>query len=149
MSNVSSGRPHIVLIEDNPSDVYLIKLALEQTGIDCDLTNLPNGTEALRRLVPAGGDAPAPARIDLILLDLNTPGCDGFEILARMRAERTLRNVPIAIVTSSASRADKQQAASMGAAGYLEKPTTLAEFLDKIGSGVKDLLSTGNRSAAR
>lgn len=148
MEQQASNRPHIVLIEDNPSDVYLIKLALEQRGIACDLTNFQSGAEAVRTLFATSPDAPAPRKIDLILLDLNTPCCDGFEVLARIRAEQTLRKVPVAIVSSSVSRTDKERAASMGATGYLEKPTSLAEFLDAIGSGVKNLLSTGHTCAA-
>ena len=148
MEPQASNRPHIVLIEDNASDVYLIRLALEQSGIDCELTNFQSGADAVRSLFPTASDAQAPRKIDLILLDLNTPCCDGFEVLARIRAEDALRKVPVAIVTSSVSRTDKERAASIGATAYLEKPTSLSEFLDNIGQGVKKLLSTGRTLAA-
>jgi CheY-like chemotaxis protein len=62
----------IVLIEDNPGDVYLVELALKETGLPCQLIKFASGVEALSVLCPAD-DAPPPFVPDAILLDLNTP----------------------------------------------------------------------------
>jgi CheY-like chemotaxis protein len=74
----------IVVIEDNQADVFLIKLALEEYAIPYVLTWFRNGLEAVLTLcVPSGlANAPCP---DVILLDLNTPRSDGFEILAKLQ----------------------------------------------------------------
>src|SRR5580704_2752992 len=93
MKNDASEKPRIVLIEDNPSDVYLMSLALEENGVAFELTNFQSGAEALPILCPdAGGtDHPLP---DLIVLDLNTPGVDGFEVLAKIKGNTGLETVP-------------------------------------------------------
>jgi len=134
-------KPHIVLIEDNPSDVYLIKLALEENSIAFRLTNFQSGADALLALCPAAGHIDAKLIPDLILLDLNTPRCDGFEVLTAIRANAALSRVPLAIVTSSDSPVDQRRAAELGATSYIHKQTQLVPFLSVIGSAVKQLLS--------
>src|SRR6476620_9083688 len=129
--------PHIVLIEDNPSDIYLMKLALEESGLAFELTSFENGAQALRSLCPEAGESLIP---DLILLDLNTPGTDGFEVLGSIRGNAQLANVPVAIITSSASPADKHRAAMIGATTYIQKPTELEAFFKRVSSAVKQLL---------
>jgi len=144
MRNNASTKRHIVLIEDNPSDVYLTNLALEESGLAFELTNFQSGADALAALCPAAGATNDPLIPELILLDLNTPRCDGFEVLARIRANAGLAHVPVAIITSSASPADKDRAALVGGTTYIQKPTELAAFLDGVGNAVKQLL--GNRT---
>lgn len=146
MKNNASGKPHIVLIEDNPSDVYLVGLALEENGLEFELTNFQSGAEALPILCPAVG-ATDPLVPDLIVLDLNTPGPDGFEVLARIKSNARLESVPVAILTSSESSADKRRAALLGATAYIRKPTQLKAFLDEIGSAVKILLARAKPKA--
>ena len=141
MRNEASSRPHIVLIEDNPSDVYLMRLALEESGLVFEMTNFQSGADALLTLIPAAGTEPLIP--DLILLDLNTPRSDGFEVLASIRANASLAGVPVGIVTSSASPADKHRAGLIGATTYIQKPTQLAAFMDGVGSAVKRLLADG------
>jgi len=132
---------HIVLIEDNPSDVYLMKLTLDESGLSFNLTNFQSGADALRQLCPATGvtsELPVP---NLILLDLNTPRSDGFEILAKLKGNTRLVHVPIAVVTSSTSAADRHRAMLIGADMYIQKPTQLANYIEGIGSAVKHLLA--------
>jgi CheY-like chemotaxis protein len=137
-------RQHIVLIEDNPSDVYLMELALERAGLDVELTCYQSGADALLTLCPSAV-AMDPRRPkltpNLILLDLNTPRCDGFEVLARIRGTMALADVPVAIITSSSSAADRHRATLIGTARYIHKPTQLQAFLDDVGTAVKELLS--------
>jgi CheY-like chemotaxis protein len=133
--------PHIVLIEDNPSDIYLVNLALEEIGLVCEMTNFKSGADALLALCPEVGAPNQPLVPDLILLDLNTPSSDGFEVLDRIRGNPVLSDVPVAIFTSSASPDDKHRAALGGATTYIKKPTQLKAFLDSVGNAVKDLLA--------
>jgi two-component system, chemotaxis family, response regulator Rcp1 len=146
MKNGPSEKPCIVLIEDNPSDVYLMGIALEQSGLVFELTSFQSGTEAFPILCPDGGpeqNPDDPLIPDLIMLDLNTPGPDGFEILARIRSTAKLAGVPVAIVTSSESPDDKRRAALLGATMFIQKPTQLTAFIDDVGKAVKTLLAMG------
>jgi len=146
MENDIAGKPRIVLIEDNPSDVYLMSLALEQSGVAFEMTNFQSGAEALPILCPDAGVTSHPLP-DLIVLDLNTPGPDGFEVLARIKSNTNLESVPVAILTSSESPADKRRAALLGATTYIQKPTQLKAFINEIGSAVKVLLAHGKPKA--
>jgi two-component system response regulator len=127
--------PEIVLIEDNPGDVLLIKLALEENRIHCSLRHFEAGTEAVKALCGENERAVPKA----ILLDLNTPGIDGFEALARIKESPRMSHVPIAILTSSRARSDKRRAESQGVR-YIEKPSQLADFLSSVGQAVKEML---------
>jgi CheY-like chemotaxis protein len=128
----------IVLIEDNPADVLLVKKALAENGIDHALTQFDSGVEAVRALCAAHTDHDFVP--DAILLDLNTPRTDGFEALHRLMEFPRLADVPIAILTSSRDRRDKHRAAIQGAR-YIEKPSQLNEFLTSVGGAVREMLS--------
>src|SRR6478609_8547961 len=95
----------IVLIEDNAADVFLIELALKENGIVHRLTRFTSGEEALRILCDPDDTDPLVA--DAILLDLNTPCCDGFQVLATLKQAARFAGVPIAIITSSGATSDK------------------------------------------
>lgn len=116
----------IILGEDNPQDVYLIRLAIEQHGIKGDLQVYDQGAQLLRMLGAISEGEPAP---DLVVLDLNLPGHDGLELLSFIRRQSTFANVPVVILTSSESPGDTRAAAEGGATEYIRKPTSLDEFL--------------------
>lgn len=149
MNDEAAAKPHIALIEDNPSDVFLIKLALERSGLASEMTNYKNGADALLALLPAAGAPGVPPAPDLILLDLNTPRSDGFEVLAAIRNDARLSHVPVAILTSSASPADKRRAMSNGATEFIQKPTELDAFVEAVGGAVKRMLAAGGSRSPR
>jgi CheY-like chemotaxis protein len=130
----------IVLIEDNSADVLLVEMALKENGIPYELTRFKNGEDALRSLCSPEGRAPHAFRPDAVLLDLNTPKSDGFEVLGKLRQNPYLADVPIAIITSSQATSDKHRASIMGAVRYIEKPSQLEEFLSTVGIAVRDML---------
>ena len=128
----------IVLIEDNPGDILLVELALKENGILCELTRFNNGEEALRVLFsPAEANAPVP---DAILLDLNTPKSDGFNVLIKLRHSPRFSKTPIAILTSSQASSDKHRSALQGVR-YIQKPSQLEAFLATVGAAVKEMLN--------
>jgi chemotaxis family two-component system response regulator Rcp1 len=131
---------HIVLIEDNSADVLLVEMALKENGIPYELTRFKNGQEALDFLCAPAGTAANAIHPDCILLDLNTPKSDGFEVLGKLRLNPYLADVPIAIITSSQARSDKHRTSLMGAVRYIEKPSQLEEFLSTVGRAVKEML---------
>lgn len=126
----------IVLVEDNPGDVFLFEMALKQYGIACDLTLFDNGAEALRALSAPEATAFVP---DAILLDLNTPRSDGFQVLIGLAQSPRLSHVPIAILTSSRASSDKHRAA-LQSVRFIQKPSHLEEFLATVGGAVKEML---------
>ncbi len=127
----------ILLIEDNPADVFLIKEALRTHGIEYDLNWIADGEEAVEQVDKVQSDTTAPG---LILLDLNLPKVDGKEVLTRIRRNPALSDTPVAILTSSDSPHDRRDTASLGATCYIRKPPTLDEFLG-VGERIKELLS--------
>ena len=118
-----------------------MNLALKESGLEFEMTNFQSGAEALLALCPAAGAAGEPLIPDLILLDLNTPCSDGFEVLNRIRGNSVLSDVPVAIFTSSASPADQDRATLGGATIYIKKPTQLKAFLESVSVAVKQLLA--------
>lgn len=131
----------IVLIEDNPADVLLVEMALKQNGVICEMTKFNSGQEALKVLCPAEGARANAFVPDAILLDLNTPKSDGFNVLVRLKNAPNLVGVPVAIITSSQARSDQKRSDSLGAVRYIQKPSDLEEFLSTVGRAVKEMLA--------
>jgi CheY-like chemotaxis protein len=129
----------IVLIEDNPADTLLVQIALKENGIIHNLTAFGSGVDAANFLCSAYKERQFVP--DAILLDLHTPRCDGFEILSRLR--ECYATVPIAVVSSSRARSDRNHAELAGAL-YVEKPSNLEAFIKNIGQSVKEMLSSGS-----
>lgn len=127
----------IALVEDNPGDVQLIRLALRQAGVACELRVLHDGEEGMalaRRERPQEDWHP-----DLVVLDLNLPKHDGLEVLAALRAEPVLATVPVLVFSSSTSPRERARAEELGAVGFLAKPPDLDAFL-AVGSVLKNVL---------
>jgi two-component system response regulator len=130
----------IVLIEDNSADVLLFEMALKENDIQYELTRFKNGQDALESLCTLEGETGHALHPDAILLDLNTPKSDGFEVLRILRQTPRLAHVPIAIITSSQARSDRHRTSLMGSVRYIEKPSQLNEFLSSVGIAVKEML---------
>ncbi len=129
--------PSILVAEDNPADVYLIRAALEEHGIDLPLQVAADGREVLQ--IIGRLEAVAETQLNLIILDLNLPRHDGIEILQRLRGSERLAHIPVVVLTSSDSPRDRILASELGAASYLRKPSSLEQFLG-LGAVFKDLL---------
>ena|SRR5258708_2814801 len=132
---MASKTARIVLVEDNPGDVFLVRKALKEKGIAVDLTCFEDGQEALKSLLQPRRKVP-----DLILLDLNVPKIDGVDVLRTVRNTPHLADVPVLILTSSASPTDIHRTALLGAARYISKPSELDDFLREVGRGVEEML---------
>ena len=135
----------IVLIEDNPADVLLVQKALEANDLACEMTQFDNGREALKVLCPPE-DTEADLFVpDAILLDLNTPKSEGFKVLVRLKNTPHLADVPIAVFTSSQATIDKSRSSLLGAARYIQKPSSLEDFLSTVGQAIKEMLAIERR----
>ncbi len=129
-------RFRILLAEDNPADVYLIREALHEHGVTCDLRVVSDGKSAIALF---RGETAEPVHPDLIVLDLNLPQHDGIEVLQTIRARQGLHGVPVVVLTSSDSPRDRRAANQLGVTEYLRKPSELDEYMH-IGAIFKDLL---------
>lgn len=128
----------ILVIEDNPTDVFLIKEALRVIGIHAELRIIQDGEEAmnlLERLASTGGIR-CP---DLILLDINLPRTDGFKVLERLRGSPKCGSTPVVVMSSSEASGDRLRAKNLRACEYFQKPPGYEAFL-KIGLVVKRIL---------
>jgi CheY-like chemotaxis protein len=128
--------PEILLAEDNPADVYLIREALKEHKVECTMRTAADGKDVLT-LIAASGTTWNP---DLIILDLNLPRHDGIEILQKVRATRAIAHVPVVVLTSSDSPRDRLTANELGATRYVRKPSNLEQFL-QLGAIFKELLT--------
>jgi CheY-like chemotaxis protein len=128
----------IVLVEDNPGDVALVREALYEYDIRSELTVLFDGEKAFELFDRLDRDRMRCP--DLVLLDLKLPKRDGHEVLEHMRASIQCAHVPAVIVTSSNAREDRDKATKLGATRYLRKPHSLDEFI-QLGAVFKDILN--------
>jgi CheY-like chemotaxis protein len=121
----------ILLVEDNPGDVRLMKEALLESRVNTDLNVVNDGEAALKYLRRANGYEQS-ARPDLIFLDLNLPRRDGREVLAEIKFDEALRRIPVVVLTTSEAERDVATAYDLHANCYVRKPLDLDRFLDVI-----------------
>lgn len=120
----------LLLVEDNPDDAELARLAFGRAGLPLEVVVAEDGADALDFLFRRGAHAGRPAGApDLVLLDLQLPGLDGFEVLRQIRAEPSLATVPVLAFTSSVEPRDVRRSYQLGANSYLRKPVDFDTFL--------------------
>jgi CheY-like chemotaxis protein len=129
MNSHTVGRPmEILLVEDSLVDARVTIGALRKGQIQHRLTLIRDGVEAVEFLRREGKFARAP-RPDLILLDLLLPKRDGFAVLADLRADDALKNIPVVVLTASQVEEDRLQCELHHVASYITKPVNLDKFL--------------------
>ncbi len=111
--------------------------AIRMENLPLEIHVAPDGQQAIEFIARAENDPDAP-HPQLLLLDLNLPKVDGFEVLRRLRASEKFKTIPVLIVSSSDAPGDRSRAAEYGA-GYFRKPPNYEEFL-KLGGVLKQLL---------
>ncbi len=123
----------ILLVEDNPGDVRLIKETLQEDKFFHRMYVTKDGEEAMDFLRRKGkySEAPCP---DLILLDLNLPKKDGREVLAEMKSDPELKRIPIVVLTTSEAEQDILMTYDLYANCYITKPVNLDQFIKVVRS---------------
>lgn len=121
----------ILLVEDNPDDVLITQRAFKKGRIKNKLYTVENGIEALKFLLKEGdyADAPVPA---LILLDINMPLMDGFQVLEKIKGDEELRKIPVIMLTTSERDSDIDRAYALGCNSYIVKPVNFQKFLEVV-----------------
>ena len=122
----------IVLVEDNPADMRLVREAMQESRIQAGLHWLTTGEEAMAFLTRQGAFASAPTA-DLVLLDLNLPGLRGLEVLQAIKGDPTLQHIPVVVLTSSSAKSDVLAAYRAHVNAYVVKPDDYEQFLRLVG----------------
>ena len=112
----------VLVIEDNEQNLYLVTYILEKNG--CEVVQARDGREGI-----AVAERRTP---DLILLDIQLPGMDGYAVAQALRSNPVLARVPIVAVTSYAMTGDRERALAAGCSGYIEKPINPDTFMTDL-----------------
>lgn len=121
----------ILLVEDNPADIEMARVTLEESGLDHELVVAEDGEEAITVLTK--DDKENSSNPDLILLDINLPKLSGKEVLERIRQNDNLKDIPVMVLTSSHAKTDITDFYRLEADYYLTKPLDLGEFRSALG----------------
>ena len=119
---MTAARPRVLLVEDNPDDVFLFRKAMEREGLTHPVQVVHDGAAALAALAEPGST-------DLVLLDLNLPGLSGFDVLRQLG-----RDAPcdVVVMTSSTSPLEVREAQQLGASAYVVKPYRLSDVCSLV-----------------
>ena len=121
----------VLLVEDDPGDVLLIREAFEYNKVHNSLHVVSDGVEALDFLHRRNGHTDAP-RPDLVLLDLNLPRKDGREVLEEVKADEDLRRIPVVVLTTSKAEEDILRSYDLHANAYVTKPVDFDRFIEVV-----------------
>ncbi len=134
MSSFRYGKPiEILIVEHNPHDVELVQKILRDVEVKTNMRIAKDGVEALSFLRREGEYANIP-RPDLILLELNLPKKDGREVLKQIKSDRSLKSIPVLVLTTSQDKEDVLLAYSLQANSYITKPIDKDQFVRVIKS---------------
>jgi two-component system response regulator len=132
----------ILIVDDNPGDVELVRIACEMAGLGVAIESVADGIEAMRRLSSAAKDGTLPA---MMLLDLNMPRANGFEVLDFMCVRHLVEQVPVVVLSTSHQSEDRKRCLALGAKAMHSKPESIQDlrrlvedfrpFLDRAGVG--------------
>ncbi|MDZ8240443.1 MAG: response regulator [Nostoc sp. ChiQUE01a] len=123
----------VLLVEDNPGDAQLTRIALEDSKISIHLNVVEDGVEAMAFLRKQEKYVQA-AHPDIVLLDLNLPKKDGREVLAEIKADENLKRIPVVVLTTSQAEEDILKAYNLSANCYITKPVDFDQFVKIVKS---------------
>lgn len=123
----------ILLVDDNPDDVDLTVMALKRSHLQCDVIVARDGAEALAMLIGSASHPPSLATLPrVVLLDINMPRLNGFDVLKSLRQHPRTAALPIVILTSSKEEADIASGYKGGANSYIRKPVDFRNFIEAV-----------------
>ncbi len=118
----------LLLVEDSPADVFLVREAMQEAGIDFNMEVAEDGERAIH-IIDQVDNGSASSCPNFIVLDRNLPRKTGDEVLKRVRRSPKCGNIPVVVITSSDVKAERDHALSLGATEYFCKPSNLGEFM--------------------
>ena len=122
----------VLMVDDDEEDVYLTRRAFGSLGGTCTLRHVEDGESLFAWLDNAGdyGDRRAHPRPGLILMDINMPRVNGFEVLARLRSTDARAGIPVVMLSTSTAEADVERAYRLGANSFIGKPVRASGMQD-------------------
>ncbi len=123
----------VLLVEDNPGDAQLTRIALEDSKISIHLNVVEDGVEAMAFLRKQEKYVKA-AHPDIVLLDFNLPRKDGREVLAEIKGDENLKRIPVVVLTTSQAQEDILKAYNLSANCYITKPVDFDQFVKIVQS---------------
>ncbi|EME71342.1 CheY-like receiver protein [Paramagnetospirillum caucaseum] len=127
----------VLIVDDEPGDVELIRSAIVEGRFTCRTHVACDGVEAMAFMRKEGPAYAAAATPDLVLLDLNMPRMTGREVLAAMQSTGHLARIPVVVLTTSDVERDVLQAYDLGASGFVTKPVDIEQLYTAI-HGIQD-----------
>ncbi len=131
--NPDPKKYEILLVEDSPSDVLIIREALSEVVFNNNLVVVEDGVAAVDYL-SCRGSYKGSQRPDLILLDINLPKKNGREVLSEIKCDPNLKKIPVVVLTTSNSRSDIEDAYQLNANCYVVKPIDFEKFIQVVQS---------------
>lgn len=140
-----NAKQTILLVDDSANDIFLMRMAFKKAEFNHPLQEVRNGEQAIAYLEGEGiySDREKHPLPSVMLLDLNMPMKNGFEVLARVRAQPAFKRISIIILTASRRPEDVERAFDLGASSYLVKPsnrTHWRRWSDACGSGFRSTI---------
>jgi len=129
----------LLLVEDNPGDIMLFKMAIDELSLEVDILTANNGSEAFEILFNENNELP-----NIIFLDLKLTKISGLEILEEIRCSHRLKRIPIIILTSSNYEKDIYSSYSLGANSFIYKVSDYHEFKYSLKSAIEYFSLTRN-----
>lgn len=125
------GRPLIMVVDDDPGHVELVRRNLRRSGIEHEVQSLPDGVSALDYAFERGQHSGRPTRRMVLLLDLKMPGSiDGLEVLRQIKASPETRHIPVIVLSTMDDQPQVQRCYQLGCNLYLAKPVDPVDFLE-------------------
>lgn len=148
MTTDHAGSLDVLLVEDNPGDVHMVREAFEGSDVDASLTVVTDGEAATDYLLRRGDYESAP-RPNLAFLDLNLPKLNGGPVLEEMAGHADLQSVSVAVLSSSESEADVRETRELGADGYFVKPVDPMAFISLVQRVIETVAEDGRAPPGR
>ena len=133
-------------VEDDDGIAAVFRAAVEEARIDATVSRVVGGEQALRYLRGAGLYSGA-TRPDIVFLDLNMPGVDGWRVLWEIGADESLRSIPVVVLTTSSRQSDKDHAFALGARHYITKPSSFDEWIIEVHSACRRFMPSAAAGA--
>jgi two-component system, cell cycle response regulator DivK len=111
----------LLAVDDEPTNLHLIQMAVEESGLDVELITAMNGVEAIERA--------REARPSLVLMDLKMPGLDGWTATRRLKDDPVTATIPVIALSAQAMAGDHDRALGAGCDGYMSKPLDMAAVI--------------------
>ena len=122
-----SNRPCLLVADDDPADVFLLRRAFRRAGLACDIVDVRDGEQAIDYLngKPPFDDRALYSFPSLLILDVKMPKMNGFDVLAWLRGRPHVEHLPVVVFSGSALESDAEMALHLGAREYLTKPADI------------------------